>query len=52
MVVRCSWRESLKGPYTKILEKEKKGSHGCACEVDTWFPWTAYERHMDDALMK
>ena len=28
------------------------GSHGCACGVDTWFPWMAYERPMDDALMK
>ena len=28
------------------------GSHGCACRVDTWFPWMAYERSMDDALMK
>ena len=29
-----------------------RGSHGCACGVDTWFPWMAYERPMDDALMK
>ena len=29
-----------------------QGSHGCACGVDTWFPWMAYERPMDDALMK
>ena len=29
-----------------------RGSHECACEVDTWFPWMAYERLMDDALMK
>ena len=29
-----------------------QGSHGCACKVDTWFPWMAYERPMDDALMK
>ena len=29
-----------------------RGSHGCACRVDTWFPWMAYERPMDDALMK
>ena len=28
------------------------GSHGCACGVDTWFPWMAYERLMDDALLK
>ena len=29
-----------------------QGFHGCACGVDTWFPWMAYERPMDDALMK
>ena len=29
-----------------------RGSHECACRVDTWFPWMAYERSMDDALMK
>ena len=29
-----------------------RGSHGCACEDDMWFPWMAYERPMDDALMK
>ena len=29
-----------------------RGSHGCARGVDTWFPWMAYERPMDDALMK
>ena len=29
-----------------------RGSHGYACGVDTWFPWMAYERPMDDALMK
>ena len=27
-------------------------SHGCACGVDTWVPWMAYERPMDDALIK
>ena len=29
-----------------------RGSHGCVCEVDTWFPWMAYERPMDDTLVK
>ena len=29
-----------------------RGSDECACRVDTWFPWMAYERSMDDALMK
>ena len=26
--------------------------HGCAYGVDTWFPWMAYERPMDDMFMK
>ena len=21
-----------------------RGSHGCACRVDMWFPWMAYVR--------
>ena len=29
-----------------------QGSHGCAYGVDTWFPWMAYKRPMDDAFMK
>ena len=29
-----------------------RGSHRCVCGVDTWFPGMAYERPMDDALMK
>ena len=29
-----------------------RGSYGCACRVDTWFPWMTYVRSMDDALMK
>ena len=28
------------------------GFHRCASEVDTLFPWMAYERPMDDVLMK
>ena len=34
------------------MDMDVQGSHGCACEVDMWFPWMAYERPMDDALMK
>ena len=41
------------------MDIDVQGSHGCACGVDTWFPWMAYERPwmayerpMDDALMK
>ena len=61
-------RESLNGPHTKILEKKERkekpnkgillmvlnngvvrGSHG---HRHAGFPWMAYERPMDDALMK
>jgi len=28
------------------------GYHGCACRVDMWFPWMAYERLMNDTLAK
>ena len=34
------------------MDIDVRGSHGCACRVDTWFPWMAYARPMDDALMK
>ena len=34
------------------LDMDVRGSHGCACGVDMWFPWMAYERPMGDALMK
>ena len=34
------------------MDMDVRSSHGCACRVDTWFPWMAYERFMDDALMK
>ena len=34
------------------MDMDMWASYGCACEVDTWFPWMAYERPMDDALMK
>ena len=34
------------------MDIDVRGSHGCACGVDTWFLWMAYARPMDDALMK
>ena len=34
------------------MDMDVQGSHGCVYEVDTWFPWMAYERPMDDAFMK
>ena len=34
------------------IDIDVRGSHECAFGVDTWFPWMAYERSMDDALMK
>ena len=36
------------------MDIDMRGSLGYACRVDTcmWFPWMAYERLMDDALMK
>ena len=35
------------------MDMDVRGSHGCACGVDTWFPpWMAYDRPMDDTLMK
>ena len=35
-----------------LMDMDVRGSHGCVCRVDTWFPWMAHERPMDDALMK
>ena len=34
------------------IDMDVWGSHECACEVDMWFPWMAYKRPMDDALIK
>ena len=46
-------KKSNKGILVMVLNNGVvRGSHGCACGVDTWFPWMAYERPMDDALMK
>ena len=32
------------------MDMDVRGSHGYACGVDTWFPWMAYERLMDEVL--
>ena len=29
------------------MDMDIRGSHGCACGVDTWFPWMVYARPMD-----
>ena len=29
------------------MDIDVRGSHGCACRVDTSFPWMAYARPMD-----
>ena len=34
------------------MDIDVRGSYGCAYGVDTRFPWMAYVRPMDDALMK
>ena len=34
------------------MDMDVWGFHVYACGVDTWFPWMAYKRPMDDALMK
>ena len=30
------------------MEIDVWGFHGFACGVDTWFPWMAYERPIDE----
>ena len=34
------------------MDMDVRGSLGCVCGVDTWFPWMVYVRLMVDTLMK